>query len=69
VRRAYFGGAFHDTPVYDRTVLPAGFRLEGPAIVEEFGSTAVVFPGQALVVDPHGLLIVRAKRNATECRS
>jgi N-methylhydantoinase A len=59
VRPVYFEGAFRDTPVYDRATLPAGHRLEGPAIVEEFGSTTVVFPGQALEVDPHGILIVR----------
>ena len=35
-------------------------RSTGPAIVEEFGSTTVVFPGQKLTVDPHGILIVRA---------
>jgi N-methylhydantoinase A len=28
--------------------------------VEEFGSTTVVFPGQHLEVDPHGILIIRA---------
>jgi N-methylhydantoinase A len=62
VRLVYFDGAFRDTPVYDRAVLPPGFRLEGPAVVEEFGSTTVVFPGQQLEVDPHGILIVRAMR-------
>ena len=45
-RPVYFGGAFRDTPIYDRSTLPAGFRLDGPAVVEEFGSTTVVFPGQ-----------------------
>src|SRR5262249_12262878 len=44
LRPVYFDGAFHDTPVYERAVLPSGFRLEGPAVVEEFGSTTVVFP-------------------------
>src|SRR5262249_37966770 len=33
---------------------------EGPAVVEEFGSTTVVFPAQHLEVDPHGILIVRS---------
>ena len=33
---------------------------KGPAIVEEFGSTTVVFPGQNLTVDPHGVLIIKA---------
>jgi N-methylhydantoinase A len=59
VRPVYFDGAFRDTPVYDRAVLPPGLRLDGPAVIEEFGSTTVVFPGQHLVVDPHGVLIVR----------
>jgi N-methylhydantoinase A len=39
--------------------LPAGFRLDGPAVVEEFGSTTVIFPGQSLTVDPRGILIVQ----------
>ncbi len=59
VRPVYFDGAFRDTPVYDRAALSPGVTLEGPAVVEEFGSTTVVFPGQALEVDPHGILIVR----------
>jgi N-methylhydantoinase A len=59
VRPVYFDGAYRDTPVYDRAVLPPGYRLEGPAVVEEFGSTTVVFPHQTLDVDPHGILIVR----------
>jgi N-methylhydantoinase A len=58
-RPVYFGGAFRDTPIYDRAALPAGFHLTGPAVVEEFGSTTVVFPGQSLEVDDHGILIVR----------
>ena len=60
MRPVYFDGAFRDTPVYDRATLPPGLRLDGPAVVEEFGSTTVVFPGQHLDVDPHGILIVRS---------
>ena len=66
VRPVYFDGAFRDTPVYDRAVLSAGFRLEGPAVVEEFGSTTVVFPAQQLDVDPHGILIVRSAQAKSE---
>jgi N-methylhydantoinase A len=62
MRPVYFDGAFRDTPVYDRAVLPPGFRLDGPAVVEEFGSTTVVFPGQTLELDAHGILIVRPAR-------
>jgi N-methylhydantoinase A len=66
VRPVYFDGAFRDTSIYDRAALPPGFRLEGPAVVEEFGSTTVVFPGQQLEVDPHGILIVRSARAMSE---
>jgi N-methylhydantoinase A len=66
VRPVYFDGAFRDTPVYDRAVLRAGFRVEGPAVVEEFGSTTVVFPAQQLDVDPHGILIVRSAQAKSE---
>src|SRR5712671_1970595 len=66
MRPVYFDGAFRDTPVYDRAVLSAGFRVEGPAVVEEFGSTTVVFPAQQLDVDPHGILIVRSAQAKSE---
>jgi N-methylhydantoinase A len=28
-------------------------------VIEEFGSTTVVFPGQDVEVDPHGILVIR----------
>jgi N-methylhydantoinase A len=65
-RSVYFGGAFRETPIYQRAALPARFRLDGPAVVEEFGSTTVVFPGQQLEVDAHGILIVRRTRTNPE---
>jgi N-methylhydantoinase A len=63
-REVYFGGAFRDTPIYDRSTLPAAFRLDGPAVIEEFGSTSVVFPGQTLAIDERGILIVRRAHGA-----
>jgi N-methylhydantoinase A len=66
LRPVYFDGATCDTPVYDRGSLLPGAKLEGPAVVEEFGSTTVVFPTQALEVDPHGVLIIRAAARSTE---
>jgi N-methylhydantoinase A len=59
-RSVYFEGAFRDTPVYRRGALAPAAHIAGPAIVEEFGSTTVVFPGQRLEVDPHGVLIIRS---------
>lgn len=66
MRPIYLDGAFHDTLIYDRAVLSPGFRLDGPAVVEEFGSTTVVFPGQHLDVDPHGILIIRPTKAQLE---
>jgi N-methylhydantoinase A len=61
VRPVFFDGGWLETPIYDRAALPAGHRLDGPAVVEEFGSTTVVWPGQWLEVDPHGIMLVREK--------
>jgi N-methylhydantoinase A len=45
-RAVYFesSGGFIDTPVYDRFALASGFAATGPAIVEEYGSTTVIWP-------------------------
>ncbi len=58
-RPVFFAGAFRATPIFDRQALPAAAHITGPAVIEEFGSTTVVFPGQTLAVDPHGIMIVR----------
>ena len=68
-RPVWFDGRFRDTPVFARGSLGAGFTFDGPVIVEEFGSTTVVVPGQVLTVDPHGILIVSAARRPGETRS
>ncbi|MBI3513541.1 MAG: hydantoinase/oxoprolinase family protein [Proteobacteria bacterium] len=65
-RRVFFGGTWHDTPIFDRGDLGAGARIDGPAVIEEFGSTTVVFPDQRLAVDRHGILIVRSTRRGTD---
>jgi len=59
-RPVYFDGKFCDTPIFARASLPVGFAYDGPAVVEEFGSTTVIFSGQHLTVDPHGILIIKA---------
>jgi N-methylhydantoinase A len=57
-RAVYFSTAFQETLVFDRAALPSGGRVNGPVIVEEFGSTTVVFPGQIVEVDAHGILVI-----------
>ena len=39
------------TPVYSRAALQAGQRLNGPAVIEQFDSTTVLYPGDHLQVD------------------
>jgi N-methylhydantoinase A len=62
----WFDGAFRDTTIYQRPSLSPGLRIEGPAVIEEFGSTTVVFPRQTLEVDPHGILIIRPRGETRE---
>jgi N-methylhydantoinase A len=31
-------------------------------VIEEFGSTTVVFPGQYVEVDQHGILVIRSSQ-------
>lgn len=45
-----------ETAIYDRELLGRGVSFYGPAIVEEAGSTTVVFPGQHVSVDDYGNL-------------
>ena len=47
-----------DTPVYQRTTLPVGAKLQGPAIISQFDATTLVPPGARLVVDTARNLII-----------
>jgi N-methylhydantoinase A len=60
-RRAWFDGAWHDTPVYQRERLAVGVRFDGPAIVEQFDSTTVIEPGDKVEVDSLGNLIITVR--------
>ena len=58
-RSAYFpeGDSYVDCPVYNRYLLPTGTRLDGPALIEERESTAVIGPGDGITVDPYANLV------------
>ena len=45
-------------PLYDRARLEAGHFVQGPAIVEEWNSTVLIFPKHNLSVDGYGNLII-----------
>jgi N-methylhydantoinase A len=54
----FVSGGPVDCPVYRRDELPAGAKLVGPALVSEYGSTTVIFPGDRLAVAATGELII-----------
>ena len=56
-RRPVWFGEWIETPVIGRERLAAGWRIEGPAIVEEAGGTTVVPPGWTVEVDSSGALM------------
>jgi len=57
-RPVYFGGRFYATPTYRRSALAAGNRIKGPALIEEYASTTVLMPGDAMQVDQFGNLVI-----------
>ena len=46
-----------EAPVYERTELPAGFEIPGPAIIEQLDSTTLLVPGSHARVDERFNLI------------
>ena len=58
-RPVYFDDdGFVDCPIYRRVDLGVEDSLDGPTVIEEFGSTTVVFPGWKLRVDAYGNLLM-----------
>ena len=58
-RPVWFDEGWVDCPVYDRAAMPAGYALDGPAIVEEAGGTSVVPPRWRVTVHESGSLDCR----------
>ena len=56
-RRAVFVDAatgWQDFPTFDRASLPAGFTAQGPAIIDEYGSTTLIAPGDHFQIGEFG---------------
>ena len=56
-RRAVWFGEWRQTPIVDRERLSAGWRMDGPVIVEEAGGTTVAPPAWTVEVDASGALM------------
>ena len=57
-RKVYFG-EWSEVPIYDRSQLGQGDSIQGPAVIEEFGSTTPIAPNFETVVDHLGNLIIK----------
>jgi N-methylhydantoinase A len=60
VRPVYFGstGTMVETKIFDRGALAPGFAAPGPAVIEEYGSTTLVAPGDRFEIgDLHEIRI------------
>lgn len=64
-RRVYFEKVrdFVECPIYERSKLLAGSKLSGPAVIEQYDTNTMVHPGQDLVVDSLGNLVITVHRN------
>jgi N-methylhydantoinase A len=59
-RKVQFEGrGLLETAVFDRAGLLAGNVIEGPAVIEEASSTAVLDPGDTATVNAYGHLVIR----------
>lgn len=59
-RRVRFTSGSVDAAVYDGERLVAGHFLTGPAIIEYWGTSVVVHPGQEALIDAHGNCIIES---------
>ena len=56
--KAYFGGKWMETPIYDRNELRPSNTVEGPAIVQQDDTTTVIEPGYRGAVDRFGNILI-----------
>ena len=61
IRKVCFESAerFDDCPVYARDSLPAGAEIKGPALIEEYGSTTVLFASDTATIAKTGEIVIQ----------
>jgi N-methylhydantoinase A len=57
-----FEGKTHRARIYERSLLHAGNRIGGPALIFEYSATTAVPPGYLCSVDPYRNLIITRSR-------
>lgn len=63
MRKVCFSGRLHGTPVYERSLLRAGNRIAGPALVFEYSASTVIPPDYSCVLDGFGNMIITRKQS------
>jgi N-methylhydantoinase A/oxoprolinase/acetone carboxylase beta subunit len=63
-RAVWIDGAFVEVPIFGRSTLRTGTRVDGPAIIEEYDSTTYLAPTWSLTVED-GLLALQKAEPAT----
>ena len=60
IRPVYFDESkgFVETPIFERSGMSLGHRIDGPAIIEQADSTIVIHPGQSFETDGFGSLLI-----------
>jgi N-methylhydantoinase A len=63
-RPVYFGtaGGTQDAQIYDRIALAPGFAAAGPALIEEYGSTTLIWPGDRFEIGALGEIRIQCGR-------
>jgi N-methylhydantoinase A len=63
-RPVYFGpaGGTVEAQIFDRTALAPGFKQSGPALIEEYGSTTLVWPGDSFEIGALGEIRIHCGR-------
>lgn len=51
-----------DAPIYQRTDLANGQRIEGPAIIDQQDATTLIYPGDEALVDRWGNIVIQLRR-------
>ncbi|MCM3699614.1 hydantoinase/oxoprolinase family protein [Paenibacillus macerans] len=63
VRRVHFGIEPVKTNIYDGSKLEPGNLIVGPAVIEQWGTTIVVYPGHEALIDAGGNCIIEVGRD------
>ena len=61
LRRVYLQGSWQDVKIYDRSLLTAGSRIPGPAVIEQVDSTTFFYAEQDAEIDTLGNIMIRVQ--------